>query len=66
MTTIAAMLPVLASTDVQLTLQGGLIMTACIGLVLALTTFCMHRILREPDPTKHHHAPLEIDTHDRD
>jgi hypothetical protein len=55
-----------AAEKVRLTIQGGLIMTICVGLVLGLTAFCMYRILREPNPEEHHHAPLDIDTHDRD
>ena len=55
-----------ATEEVRLTIQGGLIMTICVGLVLGLTAFCMYRILREPHPQEHHHAPLDIDTRDRD
>lgn len=49
-----------------LTPAGAVIMTASILLVLGLTVFCMARILREPRPEEHHHAPLDIDTHDTD
>ena len=62
-----AVLPTLiAAEEVHLTVQGGLIMTICVGLVLGLSIFCMARILREPHPQEHHHAPLDINTHDQD
>ena len=44
--------------------QGIVVMVACIGFVLALCAFCFSRILREKQPSTHHHAPLDIDTHD--
>ena len=64
MNVIAALLTAIAAQDVQLTVQGGLIMGVCVVLVLGLTAFCMYRILREPHPGEHHHAPLDIDTQD--
>lgn len=54
------------TTEVTLTVGGTLIMALCIILVLGLLIFCMTRILRESHPDAHHHAPLEIDTHDTD
>jgi hypothetical protein len=50
--------------EVRLTAEGAIIMIGCIVLVLGLSAFCMSRILREPRPEEHHHAPLDIDTHD--
>jgi len=50
--------------EVRLTIQGGIVMVACIGFVLALGVFCTSRILREQRPKEHHHVPLDIDTHD--
>ena len=50
--------------------QGGLspggwvVMLTSVGIVLALTVFCIVRIMRERRPHAHHHAPLEIDTRD--
>jgi hypothetical protein len=41
-------------------------MTASIGMVLALVAFCVSRALREPHPEEHMHAPLDIDTGDTD
>ena len=49
-----------------LTVGGMIIMVCSIGLVLALSGFCMVKILGEQKPTEHHHAPLDIDTHDLD
>ncbi len=43
-----------------LTPAGAAIMAFSVLLVLALTAFCFWRILREPAPQEHHHAPLEI------
>ena len=54
------------TTEITLTPGGTLIMVVCIVLVLSLLIFCMTRILRESHPKAHHHAPLEIDTHDAD
>ncbi len=50
--------------EVTLTTQGAVIMVLCVSLVLGLTVFCMSRILGEQRPQEHHHAPLDIDTHD--
>ena len=52
--------------EVKLTAGGALIMGVCIVGVLGLLAFCMTRILRESHPEEHHHAPLEVDTHDTD
>ena len=45
---------------------GWTVMIGCIGLVCGLVVFCFSRILREPKPSEHHHAPLDIDTRDGD
>ncbi len=45
---------------------GAVMMFGCISLVCGLLIFCYWRILREPRPSEHHHAPLDIDTHDTD
>jgi hypothetical protein len=47
-----------------LTVGGAIIMVLSILLVLGLTVFCLARILGEKRPAEHHHAPLDIDTHD--
>ena len=47
-----------------LTVGGTVIMVLSILLVLGLTVFCLARILGEKRPAEHHHAPLDIDTHD--
>lgn len=47
-------------------MAGWIVLIACVGLVVGLCVFCFYRILREPSPSAHHHAPLDIDTHDRD
>lgn len=55
-----------ATHEGGLTVAGAVIMTLSILLVLGLAVFCMVRILREKHPEEHHHAPLDIDTHDTD
>ncbi|MCH8966332.1 MAG: hypothetical protein IID43_01515 [Planctomycetes bacterium] len=55
-----------ANDQPGLTIGGMIIMVCSIGLVLALSGFCMVKILGEQKPTEHHHAPLDIDTHDLD
>lgn len=49
-----------------LTTGGWTVMILCVGLVTSLMLYCYYRILSEPRPSEHHHAPLEIDTHDSD
>ena len=56
----------IAPDEGGLTVTGTIIMTASVLLVLGLMVFCMTRILRETRPEEHHHAPLDIDTHDLD
>ena len=50
----------------ELSIAGVMLMTICVGLVLSLCAFCFWRILREPRPAEHHHAPLDINTRDAD
>lgn len=47
-----------------LTSAGTILLIGCVGFVLLLCGFCFYRILREPAPSEHHHAPLDIDTRD--
>ena len=59
--------PLLAQTESaaeQLTISGAVLMTLSIGMVLALSGYCLWRILSEKRPEEHHHTPLDIDTHD--
>lgn len=51
---------------VGLTTGGIVVMTFSCVLVLGLLIFCLSKILSEQHPEKHHHAPLDIDTHDTD
>ncbi len=55
----------LAQAD-GLNAAGWIMLIGCVGTVCCLVTFCYYRILREPRPSEHHHAPLEIDRHERD
>ena len=54
------------SEQTGLTFAGATIMTLSILLVLGLTAFCLARIFREQRPSADHHAPLDIDTRDRE
>lgn len=56
-------LNVLAQND-PLTAAGWAMMIGCVGLVCGLMVFCFRRVLGESSPSKHHHAPLDIDTQD--
>ncbi len=49
-----------------LTSAGAAVMIGSFVIVGGLAAFCMYRILRESAPGEHHHAPLDIDTRDRD
>ena len=56
--------PAFDPTTVTLNAGGWLMMSVSILLVCGLSSFCLYRILREPTPSKEHHAPLEINTRD--
>lgn len=47
------------------TLAGWILMLGSVGFVLGLTAFCFYRVMRTPEPKEHMHAPLDIDTHER-
>ncbi len=64
MTVLTTLSATILAQEVTLTTQGAVIMVLCVSLVLGLTIFCMSRILGEQRPQEHHHAPLDIDTHD--
>jgi hypothetical protein len=48
-----------------MTTAGWVFMLSSIGFVIGLLTFCFYRVLTKPASTEHMHAPLDIDTHDR-
>ena len=50
----------------KLNAAGWTVLTTCIVFVCGLCVFCYYRVLREPQPSKHHPAPLDIDTRDQD
>jgi hypothetical protein len=58
----------LATTEevARVTLAGWLLMIGSVGFVLGLTAFCFLRVIRSPAPGEHLHAPLDIETKDRD
>lgn len=49
-----------------MTPAGWAFMLLSCGFVVALTAFCYYKVLVTPRETEHMHAPLEIDTHDKD
>lgn len=49
-----------------MTIGGWIMMTLSIGFVLALNIYCFGKVLRTPQSQDHMHAPLEIDTKDRE
>ncbi len=49
-----------------MTLAGWLFMLVSITFVVGLVVFCFYRVLSRPPATEHMHAPLDIDTHDRE
>lgn len=55
-----------AEPVVQLEPAGMIVMGLSIAIVAGLALFCIIKILSEPTPGTHHHAPLDIDTHDRE
>ena len=66
MNTLATILAQAAGEEITLTAAGAVMMILCVGLVLGLNVFCLVRLLRQPRPSKHEHALLDIDTHDTD
>jgi ABC-type nickel/cobalt efflux system permease component RcnA len=60
MSALAVLLAQAEGTAVTLTATGAVIMGISVLLVLGLTAFCFWRILREPSPSEHHHAPLYV------
>ena len=63
---LAVNLAALLAQQQGLTTGGRIVMIGCITFVCSLCVFCFYRIMREPRPSEHHHAPLDIDTHDLD
>lgn len=47
-------------------IAGWIIMSLSIGTVLSLLVFCFAKVLGAPESADHMHAPLDIDTEDRD
>ncbi len=50
----------------QLTTAGWVFMAvSCVSMVV-WTAWCYYRVLTAPQASEHMHAPLDIDTHDKD
>jgi hypothetical protein len=41
-------------------------MIGSVGFVLSLTVYCFYRVLKTPSAKERLHAPLDIDTRDRE
>ena len=48
-----------------MTTAGWVLMLGSGGFVLVLTAYCFYRVLTTPVTKDHMHAPLEIETHER-
>jgi len=49
-----------------LTTGGWIFMLGSLGFVLWLTFYCFYRVLSKPTAAEHMHAPLDIDTRDKE
>jgi hypothetical protein len=49
-----------------MTPAGWIFMLSSITFVVCLITFCFYRVLMKPTSANHMHAPIEIDTRDKD
>lgn len=47
-------------------LSGWIIMITSVGFVTALATWCVYRVMKEPEAPERLHAQAEIDTHDQE
>jgi hypothetical protein len=48
-----------------MTTTGWTFMICSVGFVIGLTFWCFKKVLTKPASADHMHAPIEIDTHDR-
>ena len=49
-----------------MTTGGWVFMFGSITAVVSLLSFCFYKVLSKPSSADHMHAPIDIDTHDRD
>ncbi len=49
-----------------MTTAGWVFMIASCGFVVCLCAFCFYHVLAKPSAANHMHAPIDIDTHDKD
>jgi hypothetical protein len=49
-----------------MTVGGWLLMASSVGFVLGLTIYCFYRVMTLPKTEGHLHAPLDIETDERD
>lgn len=49
-----------------MTHAGWIFMIGSISFVLGLVMFCFYKVLCKPGAANHMHAPIEIDTKDRE
>lgn len=48
-----------------MTLGGWVVMLVSIGLVTGLLAWCVVRVLRTPEASKHVHPPSDLEAHDK-
>ncbi|MDD2941877.1 MAG: hypothetical protein PHC51_02810 [bacterium] len=49
-----------------MTTAGWIFMLGSIGFVISLTAFCFYRFLLKPAVAEHMHAPIDIETGDKE
>lgn len=49
-----------------MTVGGWITMILSVGFVTGLLTWCIHRVIKEPEAPKRLHSQADIDTHDRE
>ncbi len=49
-----------------MTLAGWFVMILAIGGMTGLLSWCIYKVLSTPESTEHLHAPLDIDTRDKE
>lgn len=49
-----------------MTTEGWILMIGSVGSISALVAWCFYRVFQVPVAKDHLHAPLDIDTHERE
>jgi len=48
-----------------MTIAGWIIMIGATTSITAFLGWCIYKVVSTPESTRHMHAPIEIDTHDK-